>query len=212
MTTTVPLIKYTDHARQRTSRFERIHTEVAKTSVEAVQLVADEITQLIKEKQLAGESCVLGLATGSTPVGLYNELVRRYQHEGLSFANVITFNLDEYFPMGPEELQSYVRFMNEHLFDHLDIEKENIHIPDGTLPKDKIEAYCVAYEKMIDEAGGLDLQILGIGRTGHIGFNEPGSDIGSRTRLITLDHVTRKDAASDFYGEEKCPGKPLRWE
>ena len=153
--------------------------------------------------------CVLGLATGSTPVSVYNELVRLHREEGLSFRNVITFNLDEYFPMQPNELQSYVRFMNEHLFDHIDIERGNIHIPDGTLAEEDVPEFCQRYEEQIAEVGGIDIQLLGIGRTGHIGFNEPGSGRNSRTRMITLDRVTRGDAASDFFGEEYVPRRAI---
>jgi glucosamine-6-phosphate deaminase len=127
----------------------------------------------------------------------------------LSFKNVITFNLDEYFPMPPDALQSYVRFMGEHLFDSIDIDKKNIHVPDGTIEKEDAAEYCKKYEDKIKAAGGLDLQILGIGRTGHIGFNEPGSGIKSRTRMITLDHMTVTDAASDFFGEEYVPRKAI---
>jgi glucosamine-6-phosphate deaminase len=152
---------------------------------------------------------VLGLATGSTPTRLYEELVRLHQQEGLSFQNVITFNLDEYFPMSPDSLQSYVRFMREYLFDHVDIPAANVHIPDGTVPVGNVAEFCRRYEEQIREAGGVDLQILGIGRTGHIGFNEPGSGAASRTRLITLDHITRTDAASDFYGEENVPRRAI---
>jgi glucosamine-6-phosphate deaminase len=132
-----------------------------------------------------------------------------HQQEGLSFRNVVTFNLDEYFPMQPAELQSYVRFMNEHLFDHVDISRENVHIPDGTIAESQVKEYCRRYEELIVEAGGIDIQLLGIGRTGHVGFNEPGSSRDSRTRLITLDRITRRDAASDFFGEENVPGRAI---
>ena len=132
-----------------------------------------------------------------------------HQKEGLSFKNVHTFNLDEYYPMQPEALQSYVRFMREHLFDHIDIPKKNINIPDGTLNKDEIAEFCKTYEEKIDKLGGLDIQVLGIGRTGHIGFNEPGSSERSLTRLVSLDQVTRIDAASDFFGEENVPRKAI---
>ncbi|MEM9935388.1 MAG: glucosamine-6-phosphate deaminase, partial [Bacteroidota bacterium] len=152
---------------------------------------------------------VLGLATGSTPTSVYAELVRLHQEEGLSFRNVVTFNLDEYFPMAPDALQSYVRFMNEHLFDHIDIDKNLVHVPDGTLNIQDVQAYCVEYEQKIKEFGGLDLQILGIGRTGHIGFNEPGSTLESKTRLITLDGITIRDAASDFYHEDNVPRRAI---
>jgi glucosamine-6-phosphate deaminase len=132
-----------------------------------------------------------------------------HKEEGLSFSNVITFNLDEYFPIDPNSLQSYVRFMNEYLFDHIDIPRSQIHIPDGTLPHQSVQRYCLDYEHKIKEAGGIDIQILGIGRTGHIGFNEPGSARESITRLITLDHLTRIDAASDFFGEENVPRRAI---
>jgi len=188
---------------------EKIHTEVFSNSEEASKLIAKEIAFTIKKKESTGKPCVLGLATGSSPLSVYKELIRLHQEEGLSFNNVITFNLDEYYPIQPHELQSYVRFMNEHLFNHIDIKPENIHIPDGTISKDKVLEYCNHYEKKINALGGLDLQILGIGRTGHIGFNEPGSSINSSTRMINLDYITRVDAASDFYGEESVPVKAI---
>ncbi|UII34732.1 glucosamine-6-phosphate deaminase [Fulvivirga ulvae] len=191
------------------TKFEKIHTEIFDNSTQASLAIAHEIAELIRKKQAAGEHCVLGLATGSSPTSVYNELVRLHKEDGLSFKNVITFNLDEYFPMEPDALQSYVRFMNEYLFDHIDIDRENIHIPDGTLPYELVESFCQQYEQMIKDLGGIDLQILGIGRTGHIGFNEPGSHINSKTRLITLDHITRLDAASDFFGEENVPRRAI---
>ncbi len=193
----------------RLREVEKLPTEIYESAREASLAVAHEIAELIREKAKAGKPCVLGLATGSTPVTVYRELVRMHREEGLSFQNVITFNLDEYYPMPPDALQSYHRFMREHLFDHVDIPAENVHIPDGTLPRDAVNAYCQDYERKIQEAGGLDLQILGIGRTGHIGFNEPGSGITSRTRLVTLDHITIVDAASDFFGEENVPRKAI---
>ena len=192
-----------------TKRFEKVHTEIFKHSLKASKAVAFEIAKLIQEKDSKGEKCVLGLATGSTPQTMYNELVRLHKEEGLSFKNVITFNLDEYYPMDPEALQSYARFMNEYLFNHIDIEKNNIHIPDGTLPIEKIEQYCHKYEQKIKNVGGIDLQILGIGRTGHIGFNEPGSNINSPTRLITLDYLTKLDAASYFFSQDNVPRKAI---
>ena len=174
-------------------------------SEEASAAVAAQIAALIRARAGEAKPCVLGLATGSTPTRVYDELVRLHREEGLCFKNVITFNLDEYYPMKPDALQSYVRFMREHLFDHVDIRPENVHVPDGTVPPEQVAAYCQRYEEQIREAGGIDLQLLGIGRTGHVGFNEPGSGTASRTRLITLDHVTRIDAASDFFGEENVP-------
>ena len=176
---------------------------------DATTTVARQIADLIRRRENEGNPCVLGLATGSTPVAIYDELVRLHQEEGLSFKNVVTFNLDEYFPMQPNELQSYVRFMNEHLFDLIDIDRKNVHIPDGTIPSDDVHRYCQRYEQKIKDFGGIDIQLLGIGRTGHIGFNEPGSGKTSRTRLITLDRVTRIDAASDFFGEENVPRRAI---
>ncbi len=187
---------------------EKIPVKTFPSSELASAFVANEIANLIKQKALEGEPCVLGLATGSTPTKVYAELVRLHQ-QGLSFKNVITFNLDEYYPMQPNSLQSYVRFMNEHLFNHIDILKENIHIPDGTLPKEKVADFCKEYDNKIANLGGIDLQILGVGRTGHIGFNEPGSSERSSTRMITLDQVTRIDAASDFFSEENVPKKAI---
>ncbi|MGN6371216.1 MAG: glucosamine-6-phosphate deaminase [Phycisphaerae bacterium] len=188
---------------------EKIPVQVFAEAQDASVAVAAQIADLIRTKATAGKHAVLGLATGSTPVGVYNELVRLHKSGQLSFKNVITFNLDEYFPMQRAELQSYWRFMHEHLFDHIDIDPKNIHIPDGTIPLGSVAAFCQHYEQQIADAGGLDLQILGIGRTGHIGFNEPGSARDSRTRLITLDRVTRLDAASDFFGEEHVPRRAI---
>lgn len=188
---------------------EHLKCEIFANAPEAARHVANEIASLIKTRAEKGKNCVLGLATGSTPIGIYAELVRMHQEEGLSFANVVTFNLDEYYPMQPNELQSYVRFMNEHLFDHIDIPAEQVHIPDGTVPYDQVADYCRNYEQKIADFGGIDIQLLGIGRTGHIGFNEPGSDETSRTRLITLDSVTRTDAASDFFGAENVPRRAI---
>lgn len=191
------------------TKYEKVPTQVFESSAEASRAVAHDIAELIQQKQDIGENCVLGLATGSTPTSVYNELVKMHQQEGLSFSNVVTFNLDEYFPIEPGALQSYVRFMHEYLFDHVDILKENIHIPDGTLPYELVESFCREYEEKIEAYGGLDLQILGIGRTGHIGFNEPGSHIHSGTRLITLDHITRVDAASDFFEQGNVPRRAI---
>jgi len=166
--------------------------------------VAARIAELIKSKPNA----VLGLATGSTPIGVYAELVRLHREEGLDFSQVTTFNLDEYLPMQPEAVQSYVRFMREHLFDHINC--QNWNVPDGTLKnEEEIQAYGETYEQKIADAGGLDLQLLGIGRTGHIGFNEPGSAQDTRTRLVVLDSLTRADAADDFYGLENVPVRAI---
>ena len=191
------------------ARCERIPVSVHLSSVAASRAVAAEIAGMIRDRQSQGRKAVLGLATGSTPQGVYEELSRLHREEGLSFRNVITFNLDEYWPMTPENLQSYRRFMREHLFDVVDIDPANVNIPDGTVPRDKVAAYCEDYERRIRDAGGIDIQILGVGRTGHIGFNEPGSPRDSRTRLITLDRVTRMDAASDFFGEWNVPRQAI---
>ena len=186
-------------------RFEKIPTEIYEDAYQASVRIARKIGDSIIESQKEDRAIVLGLSTGSTPVGIYAELVRLHKVEGLSFKNVITFNLDEYYPMHPKALQSYVRFMHEYLFDHIDINPENINIPDGTIKEDDVYEYCKNYEAKIDSYGGIDIQLLGIGRTGHIGFNEPGSPINSMTRRITLDHLTITDAASDFYGEQYVP-------
>ena len=191
------------------STVERLPVTVYEQPGEASRAVAREICDLVRERAAAGKKTVLGLATGSTPVGVYDELIRLHREEGVSFRTVVTFNLDEYWPMQPDAVQSYHRFMREHLFDHVDIPAENIHIPDGTLPRDRIHTACAAYEDAIRTAGGIDLQLLGIGRTGHVGFNEPGSAVESRTRLITLDSVTRSDAASDFFGEWNVPRQAI---
>lgn len=189
--------------------FEKIDTTIYEDAKEASQVVASEIAGLIRARNQIGQSTVLGLATGSTPIQVYGELVRLHKEEGLSFKRVVTFNLDEYYPIRPKELQSYVRFMNEYLFDHVDIPEENVHIPDGTLEREEVYDYCKEYERKIEQAGGLDVQILGIGRTGHIGFNEPGSLEKTRTRLVTLDELTRSDAAASFFGEEQVPRRAI---
>ncbi|MBC3538174.1 glucosamine-6-phosphate deaminase [Rufibacter sp. H-1] len=191
------------------TRYEKVPVTVYKDQQEASKAVAHRIAELIRRKQAIGEKTVLGLATGATPVGVYNELARLHREEGLSFRDVVTFNLDEYYPMQPTAPQSYVRFMDENLFNHIDIEKANVHIPDGTLPLEEIPAFCLEYERKIEKLGGLDLQVLGIGRTGHIGFNEPGSAPNSGTRLVTLDDLTRRDASRDFGGKENVPTKAI---
>jgi glucosamine-6-phosphate deaminase len=167
------------------------------------------IESLIRQNNSAGRPTVLGLATGSTPVGLYRELIRLHKEAGLDFSRVVTFNLDEYYPISPEDPQSYRRWMDETLFHHINIKPQNIHIPEGTIRPEEWVDHCAEYEQKILRAGGIDLQILGIGRTGHIGFNEPGSTRTSRTRKVTLDPVTRRDAASSFFGEENVPQQAL---
>ena len=191
------------------TRYEKLPVSVYPDQKVASLAVARRIADLILAKQKSGEKAVLGLATGVTPIGVYAELVRLHREEGLSFTNVITFNLDEYYPMKPKAAQSYVTFMNENLFNHIDIDRASVHIPDGTLSKDDVVAFCLEYEKKISALGGLDLQILGIGRTGHIGFNEPGSAPNSGTRLVTLDDLTRNDASRDFGGKQNVPTKAI---
>jgi glucosamine-6-phosphate deaminase len=185
--------------------FEKIPCTIFPDLKQGSKHVAQTIAELIKEKHQKGENCVLGLATGSTPKTLYAELVRLHQEESLSFKNVISFNLDEYYPIEKDALQSYNNYMHRLLFNHVDIDPKNIHIPDGTVPKEKIKEYCSAYEKAIEDAGGIDLQILGIGNNGHIGFNEPGSSIYSKTRLINLENSTRLANTYEFANISQVP-------
>lgn len=168
------------------------------------EAVAQEIIEYIQAQAAQKKKAVLGLATGSTPIGVYQRLVESHRR-GMSFRHVITFNLDEYYPMSPDSLQSYQRYMHEYLFDHLDIPQDQVFIPTGDVPRDQVVMHCTWYEECIKQAGGIGIQVLGIGRTGHIGFNEPGSLPDTRTRLIRLDEITRKDAAADFFGEENVP-------
>ena len=189
------------------TRFEKIHNLTFGSSSEASKLVAVEIANGIRSCH--DRPYVLGLATGSSPIGVYQELVRLHREEGLSFKNVVTFNLDEYYPIDPSDMRSYHHFMHTHLFDHIDIPADQINIPKGDGPLEEVRAYCTAYEERINAYGGLDFQLLGIGRTAHIGFNEPGSHQNSVTRLITLDAITREDAAHDFNGLEHVPKKAI---
>ena len=179
----------------------KVYTDAATAS----KYIANRLAAEILDKQIAGTHAVLGLATGATPKMVYQHLINLHKNAGLSFENVYTFNLDEYYPMQPIEDQSYVRYMNEHLFHHIDIPKNNIHIPDGTLSKEAIAHYCAAYEQRIVDLGGLDIQLLGIGRTGHIGFNEPGSDYDATTRLVALYDITREEGVADFGSKENVP-------
>jgi glucosamine-6-phosphate deaminase len=186
-----------------------VPTLVFPTSAQAVRHVALMIESLIRQNNSANRPTVLGLPTGSTPVGLYRELIRLHKEAKLDFSRVITFNLDEYYPISPDNPRSYRRWMFETFFDHVNIDPKNIHIPDGTLPQEEVDEYCQRYEQRIRRAGGIDLMVLGIGRTGHIGFNEPGSTRHTRTRQVTLDPVTRRDAASSFFGEQNVPHQAL---
>jgi glucosamine-6-phosphate deaminase len=185
--------------------FEKIPVKIFSTPKDGSQFVAREIANCIKERNATGQKCVLGLATGSTPISLYAELVKLHKQEGLSFKNVITFNLDEYYPLEKDALQSYNSFMHRHLFNHVDIDPVNIFIPNGELPKEEIKKHCQQYEQLIESNGGIDLQVLGIGNNGHIGFNEPGSSIFSKTRLVTLDNSTRIANAREFQNISQVP-------
>lgn len=189
--------------------YEKIPTHIYADAKDASRAVAQEIADLIRQKQSEGKPCILGLATGSSPKTVYAELIRMHREEGLSFRNVVSFNLDEYYPMEPDSLQSYWRFMREQLFDHVDIPAGNYHVPDGTLRTDKVGEFAKQYEAAIEAAGGLDFQLLGIGGNGHIGFNEPGSLINSHTRLMMLDNSTRAAASVDFGGLPKTPRKAI---
>mgnify|MGYP006084276417 FL=1 len=198
-------INYKSPGTLEQTRFEKIHSVIFSDSKNASKIVANEIATLIKKKQKNNQNCVLGLATGTSPISVYNELVRMHKEDGLSFFNVISFNLDEYFPMKKDDIQSYHHFMNEHLFSHVDIKPENIFIPDGDISENEINDYCQSYDEKISKLGGIDFQLLGIGRTGHIGFNEPGSNYDSLTRRIHLNYITRNDARKSFYGIENVP-------
>ena len=203
------IIKYKPPGSFEETRFEKLHNVIYNNSDEGSLSIANSISQLIREKQSQKRNCVLGLATGSSPLSVYRELIRMHKNEGLSFKNVITFNLDEYFPISKNDINSYNHFMNINLFNHIDIPKENINIPSGELSFEKVRKSCNDFEKKIKELGGIDLQILGIGRTGHIGFNEPGSHFNSQTRLVKLDDVTRFDAAKSFQGIENVPREAI---
>src|SRR4029453_7120939 len=178
------------------SQLEKIRTIVVGDHPHNARRVANRIATLIAEKQAAGERTVLGLATGSTPIGVYRELIRMHRHEGLTFRGVVTFNRDEYYPMSAESFHSYRRFMWENLFSQIDIDPRSVHIPPGEIAREDVDDECRRYEDAIARAGGIDFQILGIGKTGHIGFNEPGSGAESRTRLVILDAITRRDQAA----------------
>ncbi len=203
------MLQYQSPGTYEETRFEKIHSVVYDRADIASIDVANEIADLIRDKVSKGEMCVLGLATGSSPIRVYGELVRLHKEEGLSFRNVVTFNLDEYYPMRREDNQSYHYFMHEYLFNHVDILPENINIPNGEVDNEEILMFCRSYEQKIKDYGGLDFQLLGIGRTGHVGFNEPGSHQNSATRLITLDHLTRSDAAPAFLGLDNVPKRAI---
>jgi glucosamine-6-phosphate deaminase len=184
---------------------ENIPVKIYEDPADAAVVVARRIAALIRSRGRQGRQVVLGLATGHTPVNVYRELIRMHREEGLDFANVVTFNLDEYWPIDVSRAQSYHAWMHDNLFAHVNIPPANVHLPGGDVPEQDLEAHCREYEAAIEAAGGIDLQILGIGRSGHIGFNEPGSERHSRTRVVRLDRITRNDAASDFFEEQNVP-------
>lgn len=201
MTTTSKTVRRAEGTRLPCYVFDNVQ-ELAKH-------VAQMVASVIRERTALGQTAVLGLPTGSTPVSVYRELIRMHQEEGLDFSRVVTFNLDEYFGLPKDKLQCYYRWMHEHLFNHINIPEDQIHIPDGTIPASEVADHCRRYEQLIEEAGGIDIVLLGIGGNGHIGFNEPFSIRNSRTRLCTLDPVTRRAAASDFFGEENVPTQAI---
>ena len=188
---------------------ERLRTVVVPDHDQLAALLAERLAAVIRREIAAKGRCVLGLATGSTPIGIYRELIRMHRAGALDFSRVVSFNLDEYFPMAPDSIHSYRRYMWENLFAHVNIDPAHVHVPDGSVPRERVAESCAAYERAIAEAGGIDLQILGIGKTGHIGFNEPGSSATSRTRVVTLDTITRKEAAADFFGEDGVPREAI---
>ncbi len=185
--------------------FEKIPLEIYPDANAGSLYVAKKIATLIREKEKNKQLCVLGLSTGKSPLKLYAELIRMHREEGLSFKNVVAFNLDEYYPIERNAPQSYYRFMNENLFNHIDIDPKNCHIPNGELPKESMKVFCNEYEQAITDAGGIDLQILGIGSNGHIGFNEPGSSLYSKTRVTPLENSTRLSNAGDFESVTQVP-------
>ncbi len=193
----------------RFTRLEKTPVRILDDHEQIAVEVAGRIAAVVRRRAEEGRAAVLGLATGSTPVGIYRELIRMHHDEGLDFSGVVTFNLDEYFPMSPQSVHSYHRFMRENLFDHVNVPDENIHIPQGDLAPEDVDAHCEAFEQAIRDVGGIDFQLLGIGRSGHVGFNEPGSGRESRTRLLYLDTITRADAAPDFFGEENVPPEAM---
>lgn len=185
--------------------YEKIPVQIFETPGQGSAFVAHQIANLIRARQMEGKKCVLGLATGSTPISLYKELVKLHKETGLSFKNVVTFNLDEYYPLDRDAVQSYWSFMHRYLFNHVDIDSKNIFIPNGEWKQDEIKRHCLEYEAQIEAEGGIDLQILGIGNNGHIGFNEPGSSIYGKTRLVNLENSTRIANAKDFQNISKVP-------
>lgn len=190
-------------------KFEKVYTNIFTSESSGSMYVAREIENCIREKQKFGELCILGNTTGKSPVGVFRALVEIHKKENLSFRNVVVFSLDEFFPISPKEQQSRNWLIHESLLDHVDILPENIHIPDSTLPLDKVAAFCRDYEAKIEEYGGLDLLFLGTGVQGQLGFNEPGSYTNTRTRLVALGNESRQAVSSIFYGIDNVPRKAI---
>lgn len=190
-------------------KFEKVYTNIFASESSGSMYVAREIENCIREKQKFGELCILGITTGKSPVGVFRALVEIHKKENLSFRNVVVFSLDEFFPISPKEQQSRNWLIHESLLDHVDILPENIHIPDSTLPLDKVAAFCRDYEAKIEEYGGLDLLFLGTGVQGQLGFNEPGSYTNTRTRLVALGNESRQAVLSIFYGIDNVPRKAI---
>ena len=188
---------------------ERLRTIVVPNHDDLAALLANRIVEVIRRETAAKGRCVLGLATGSTPLGIYQELIRRHRAGEVDYSRVVTFNLDEYYPMPPTSPHSFRRYMQENLFDHINLPPAQAHVPDGGTPRERLAEACAAYERAIAAVGGIDFQLLGIGQSGHIGFNEPGSTADSRTRLVTLDTITRRAAAADFFGEDNVPREAI---
>ena len=182
---------------------------VVTSAAEGSRTVAEEIARLIRERRSQGRAVVLGLATGRTPLGIYDELARMHAEEGLDFSNVTTFNLDEFLDLAPDHAQCFRRYMQERFFECVGIDAARAWLPRSDVALEQIDAHCRDYEARIASAGGIDLQVLGIGRNGHIGFNEPGSPRGSRTRRVELDSATREDAAAQFGGIARVPRRAI---
>lgn len=197
------------YLRSLITKHERIPTRIFKSSTDGSKAVAHEIAETIRQRSREGKNCVLGLAVGSAPSEVYSELVRMHQEDGLSFKNVVVFGIMEYYPIKPDALQSFNRIIHEKFLKHIDIISSNVNYLDGTIEHERIYEFCRDIENKIDELGGIDIQILGIGTTGHIGLNEPGSSLNSYTRLVSLDDITRTEAASDFFGKDNVPRKAI---
>ena len=187
------------------TRLEKIPTDIYESVEEGARHIANEIAQAIREKQRAGRFCVIALAGGNSPQPVFAELIRMHKEEGLSFRNVVIFNVYEYYPLASDAVNSNFKALQEMFLDHIDVDKQNIFTPDGTAPQDTILEYCRLYEQRIESFGGIDIILLGIGREGNIGLNEPGSQINSTTRLILLDNTSRNEAAKMFGGTENVP-------